>query len=319
MTGTNPSGAASNSCEADCAFGLNVLSGGVLIVDKPEGFTSHDVVAVIRGIAKTRRVGHGGTLDPMATGVLPVFIGRATKAADMSADSDKEYIALMRLGLVTDTQDITGNVLETCAELPSFEETSAALDAFRGEVMQLPPMYSAVKVGGRKLYELARRGVEVERQPRAVTFSKIELEPVDPASGEYRLRVRCSKGGYIRTLCHDIGQSLGCGAVMSGLRRTSAAGLDISRAVTLDSLKADGVLPHLLPVDTLFERYDRVGLDERQTARCVCGALNEEFAGSYTDGQLLRIYSNDGKFLQVCRAIASKDGLFFLESVKNFY
>lgn len=198
------------------------MANGILVVDKPSGWTSMDVCAKLKGLFQERRVGHAGTLDPMATGVLPVFLGRATRAVEFAAESEKEYIAALRLGVITDTQDITGSVLETRPVAAGREELEAVLERFRGEIAQVPPMYSAVKIGGRKLYELARKGTEVERPSRRVTIRALEvLEEADvrrdapcgfePEPDTWFLRVACSKGTYVRTLCHEIGQALGCG------------------------------------------------------------------------------------------------------------
>lgn len=228
------------------------MASGILVIDKPADWTSHDVVAKLRGILREKRIGHAGTLDPMATGVLPVFVGRATRAVTFAANREKEYIAGLRLGVVTTTQDITGAVLETRPVSVSRGDLEGLLPRFRGELMQLPPMYSAIKKGGRKLYELARKGMEVERQPRPVTIYQLELlEQSSPC--DFTLQVLCSKGTYVRTLCHDIGQALGCGGTLSSLRRTKAAGFSLANAVTLDQVAA---APHaadlLLPVDTYF-------------------------------------------------------------------
>ena len=185
---------------------------GILIVDKPAGWTSMDVCAKIRGILREKRVGHAGTLDPMATGVLPVFVGRATKAVPFAESGEKEYLAALRLGLVTDTQDITGETLEkNDPSAVTEEQIRAVLPCFTGEIAQLPPMYSAVKVNGQRLYALARKGQNVERKPRNITVFELELTGRSP-EGDFLLRCRCSKGTYLRTLCHDIGQALGCGA-----------------------------------------------------------------------------------------------------------
>ena len=208
------------------------MADGILIIDKPEGWTSMDVCAKLRGILHEKRVGHGGTLDPMATGVLPVFVGRATRAAEFSENSRKEYEAGLRLGLVTNTQDTTGETLESQPVNVSCREVEEALAAFRGEIRQIPPMYSAVKVGGQRLYQLARKGREVEREARQVTIYELELlEQVSET--DFRLRCVCSKGTYIRTLCHDIGRALGCGGTMYALRRTMAAGYTLAEAVTI--------------------------------------------------------------------------------------
>ena len=207
---------------------------GILIVDKPEGWTSHDVVAKLRGVLKEKRIGHGGTLDPMATGVLPLFVGRATRAVEFMESADKEYEAGIKLGIVTNTQDTTGQVLEEQTVNVSEEDIKSALLSFLGESEQLPPLYSAIKVKGKKLYEYARAGKDVERSTRKIFIS--EAEPLGWKSDEYRFRIVCSKGTYIRTICHDIGNILGCGGAMSYLRRTRAGAYTISEAVNLDNI-----------------------------------------------------------------------------------
>ena len=185
------------------------MADGIIIIDKPQDWTSMDVCAKLRGIFHERRIGHAGTLDPMATGVLPVFVGRATRAVEFASESEKEYVAGLRLGVETNTQDTTGTVLAERPVSVSQAELEQVLGQFRGEIRQIPPMYSAIKVGGKKLYELARKGQEVERQPRAVTIHSLTLEE-QTGPADYTLRVRCSKGTYVRTLCHDIGRALGC-------------------------------------------------------------------------------------------------------------
>ena len=199
------------------------MANGIIIIDKPAGWTSMDVCAKLRGILKTKKVGHAGTLDPMATGVLPVFVGQATRAVSFAEDGEKEYIAGLRLGRTTDTQDTSGETLDTHPVLTGREDLLHLLPRFTGEIQQVPPMYSAVKIGGQKLYQIARRGGEIQRPARPVTVYELELlDQTGP--GDYTLRIRCSKGTYVRTLCHDIGQALGCGGCMSSLRRTVAAG-----------------------------------------------------------------------------------------------
>ena len=218
------------------------MPNGILIIDKPEGWTSMDVCAKLRGVFHEKRVGHGGTLDPMATGVLPIFIGRATRAVEFTEKYDKEYIAELKLGVITNTQDITGEVLEMRPVQASRERLEEVLEQFRGDIMQLPPMYSAIKINGKKLYELARKGREVERPARPVTIKALEL--LDQQGEDlYTIRVRCTKGTYIRTLCHDIGQALGCGGCMSSLRRTETAGFTLEPdcldgAYTMDQVLA---------------------------------------------------------------------------------
>lgn len=233
---------------------------GILCIDKPQGFTSFDVVAKLRGIAKTRRIGHAGTLDPMATGVLPLFLGRATKACDLLPDQDKRYTAVFRLGLETDTLDITGTVVSEHPVEVSEAQVREAASRFTGEILQVPPMYSALKVGGKKLCDLARQGVEVEREARPVRIHRLEFLSCDSAAQTYTIDVACSKGTYIRTLVADIGRVLGCGAVLTALRRTEAAGYDLGGCVTLEEVQgcADaGRLPDLLrPVSSAFGRLE---------------------------------------------------------------
>ena len=188
------------------------MPNGIIIMDKPQGWTSMDVCAKLRGIFHEKRVGHAGTLDPMATGVLPVFIGRATRAVEFAAGSDKEYVAGLKLGVVTNTQDITGEILEQRPAEVTRKQLLAVLPRFTGAIEQVPPMYSAIKINGKKLYELARKGKEVERGPRPVTIHALEaLDGPPPQGVDFLLRIHCSKGTYVRTLCHDIGQALGCG------------------------------------------------------------------------------------------------------------
>ena len=196
------------------------MANGILVIDKSAGWTSQDVAAKLRGVFHERRVGHGGTLDPMATGVLPVFIGRATRAAEFLESAEKEYVAGLRLGVVTDTQDTSGTVLETNPVCVTRAQLEAALRQFLGPIEQIPPMYSAIKINGQKLYELARRGQEVARRPRSITIHALEL--LEGEGADWTVRVRCSKGTYVRTLCHDLGRALGCGGCMSSLRRTRA-------------------------------------------------------------------------------------------------
>lgn len=277
------------------------MASGILIVDKPMDWTSQDVTAKLRGVFGTRRIGHGGTLDPMATGVLPVFIGRATRAVEFFQEARKEYIATLRLGVTTDTQDITGNILTQGIPCPSREALEAVLPRFLGKQSQIPPMYSAIKIGGKKLYELARAGREVERAPREIEI--FELELLESEGQDYVIRVLCSKGTYIRTLCADIGASLGCGGVMAALRRTRAGDYGIDRAVPLDVLlqeKAAGenVERHLLPVDSMFRAYPALTLNVAQEKQCRNGAA---ILLPCKPG-LLRLYGGNGEFLALGRS-----------------
>ncbi len=239
---------------------------GVINIYKEAGFTSHDVVAKMRGILKQKKIGHTGTLDPDATGVLPVCLGKGTKLCDMLTDTDKTYLAVMRLGVVTDTQDMSGKVLkcmseEEVARCISEESLRKAIESFVGSYDQLPPMYSALKVNGKKLYELARSGIEVERKARSVKILAINILEVNMEEARVKFEVECSKGTYIRTLCHDIGEKLGCGAAMESLERTKAAGLTKTSAITLSELerivKEEKVDSILISIDKMFESYPK--------------------------------------------------------------
>ena len=251
------------------------MATGIIPIDKPQDWTSQDVAARLRRVFGTRRIGHGGTLDPLATGVLPIFVGRATRAVEFFESAEKEYLTTLRLGLRTDTQDVTGRVLETRPVDVTQEALKAVLSRFLGPQMQTPPMYSAVKVNGQKLYELARQGKEVERQPRQITIHELEL--LEFQDGDCRLRVRCSKGTYIRTLCEDIGRALGCGGCMAALRRSRAGVYTLDRAIPLQQLldrfeSGQDVSSLLLPVDSLFQDSPPVRLTPRQERACRDGA-----------------------------------------------
>jgi tRNA pseudouridine55 synthase len=285
---------------------------GVLPVDKPAGYTSFDVIARLRGMAKTRKLGHAGTLDPMATGVLPVFFGRAAKAADLLPCHDKAYEAELKLGVVTDTYDTTGNILETRPvhhedAITDEAEARRVLASFAGEQEQLPPMYSAVRVGGQRLYKLARAGKTVERAARKITVYDIALTAWDAENASCRISVRCSRGTYIRSVCHDFGQRLGCGAAMSALRRTEACGFKLADCVTLDEAQrlCDGglLLQRLLPVESLFAEYARLELTQPQAARFINGAQLklDGFAARPAGNQALAVYAA-GRFLGLARA-----------------
>ena len=283
---------------------------GIFIINKPQDWTSMDVCAKLRGVFHEKRVGHAGTLDPMATGVLPVFVGQATKAVSFAEDGKKEYRARLRLGVVTDTQDIWGTVLREAPVSVSGRDLRAVLPRFTGEIEQLPPMYSAVKVQGKKLYELARRGVEVERKPRRITVYELELLERDK-NGDYGLRVVCSKGTYIRTLCHDIGAALGCGGCMSALTRTISAGFTLDEAVSIEDAQERGAAL-LRPVDSLFRQYPVYRIDYAEAERrCRCG--NPIRAFNSKDG-MYRVYGRDGTFLALSRC---ENGV--LTSIKNFF
>lgn len=281
---------------------------GILIIDKPAGWTSMDVCAKLRGILREKRIGHAGTLDPMATGVLPVFVGRATKAVQFAENGRKEYHAVLKLGTVTDTQDTTGTALETHPVTVGADEVRAALEHFTGELLQLPPMYSALKVNGQKLYDLARQGKTVERKPRAITVYELELLK-QSAPDEFALRVVCSKGTYIRTLCHDLGEYLGCGGCMAALRRTRSGSFSVENARRIGELtRADR--DTLLPADTLFSAAASLTLTAAQEKRCRCG---NPFRTDAPDGET-RFYSENGEFLAIGRVVNGE-----AVTVKSFF
>lgn len=289
------------------------MANGIIIIDKPMDWTSQDVTAKLRGVFATRRVGHGGTLDPMATGVLPVFVGRATRGVEFFQEARKEYVATLRLGVTTDTQDITGNALTQQEEVPNAAAVAAVLPRFLGPQEQIPPMYSAIKIGGKKLYELARAGKSVERAPRPIEI--FELELLGSAGRDHVIRILCSKGTYVRTLCADIGAALGCGGCMAALRRTMAGDYTQAQAISLETLlgeKASGenVERHLLPVDSMFARYPAVTLTAGQEKKCRNGAV---VPGSWPSG-LLRVYSAQGEFLALGRG--EEKGI---ATVKSFF
>lgn len=279
---------------------------GVIVIDKPQGFTSFDVIAVVRKLTGQRKTGHTGTLDPNATGVLPVLLGTATKAQDLIVNHDKEYTASFKLGLTTDTLDIWGQVRESRESRVSKDEIEALLSRFRGEITQLPPMYSAVKKNGQRLYDLARKGVEVERERRTVTVYRLELTGFDEKTQEGTLSVSCSKGTYIRTLIDDIGSALGCGAVMTALRRTFACGYTLEDCVTLDELKAicerGEAEQTIRPVESLFTSYAFLTVSEAQAKRFCNGgtldlsrtSLKNKIPGDKT---ILRVKTRAGAFL----------------------
>ena len=284
---------------------------GILLVDKPQDWTSHDVIAKLRGIFGERRIGHSGTLDPLATGLLVVFLGKATKAVEFSEAAEKEYLAHLRLGMETDTQDITGTVLRTSQHIPTCAELETVLPQFRGSIQQIPPMYSAIKVNGKKLYDIARKGGEVERQSRPITIHALDL--LGEEDGDYLLRIRCSKGTYIRTLCHDIGQMLGCGGVMTSLRRTRVGGYDVCDAHTvaaLSEMDRSDAESLLLPLDTVFSDLTAVTLSSKNEAHCRNG---RPFSMDLPNGKY-RLYAKDGQFLMVA-AVESEQVL----ALKRFY
>lgn len=290
------------------------MTTGILIVNKPTDWTSHDVVAKLRGVFKEKRIGHAGTLDPMATGVLPVFLGRATRVVEFATEGQKEYIAGIRLGETTDTQDITGTVLNKQDCSFSKEEIQSVFSQFLGDISQIPPMYSAIKIQGKKLYELARKGKEIERPPRPITISKLNLLPETNQYGDPLLQIECSKGTYIRTICHDIGVTLGCGATMSSLLRTKAAGFSLEEAYELEEI-IHHTDPHSLlkSVDSYFT----------EPSFSVTESLEKKLRNgndfTLSDNQSLisgtyKVYGTNQEFLALCQV---KDNR--VHTVKSFF
>ena len=282
---------------------------GIVIIDKPQEWTSQDVTARLRRVFNTRRIGHGGTLDPMATGVLPVFVGRATRGVEFFEHAEKAYEAVLRLGRTTDTEDIFGTTLEEREVNLSEAEFLEILPRFRGKILQVPPMYSALKVNGQKLCDLARKGKEVERQPREIEI--FELTCLEFTGTTARLRVKCSKGTYIRTLCKDIGQALGCGGCMEALRRIQAGEYTIEEAVPLQQLlETDSPEQYLRNVDTMFRNFPKVTLTQNQEKRCRCG---NGFSVKFPQGTY-RAYSQEGEFLMLAKV---EDGT--MSTIKSFF
>ena len=280
---------------------------GIINVYKEKGFTSHDVVAKLRGILHIKKIGHTGTLDPDAVGVLPVCIGKGTKLCDMITDTDKTYEAVMLLGISTDTQDISGNVLSKKDVAVDEKTLIETVDSFVGEYKQIPPMYSAIKVNGRKLYQLAREGIEIERSPRDVYIRSIHINDMNLQDGEpsVTMTVSCSKGTYIRTLCHDIGEKLGCGACMKSLSRTRVGRFYIDDSFTINQIAAlnlKGELSSIVaPVDSMFD-YPRVQINKEYDKLLYNGNLLPLSAGKALDVGLadkVRIYNESGEFIGI--------------------
>lgn len=286
---------------------------GIINVYKEAGFTSHDVVAKLRGILGQKKIGHTGTLDPMAIGVLPVCCGKATKVCELLADQDKTYQAVCRLGVVTDTQDMTGTVLEeNSVKNITEEDVKHAVESFLGQSTQIPPMYSALKLHGRKLYELAREGKTVERKPRPITISKIEILQMDIEEHTFSIEVACSKGTYIRTLCHDIGQKLGVGAAMQNLVRTRVGNFFIEDALTLDELQnllkeqEEVFQKRVYSVDSLFEGYPKLQIRNSYARKLANGNILKQAqllcqTEPPKDGEDCLIYDADGSFKAIYR------------------
>ncbi len=294
---------------------------GILIISKHAGVTSHDIVNKIRRLYGTRRVGHTGTLDPMATGVLVVLIGRAAKASEYLVSDSKRYSAKLRLGMTTDTEDTTGALLSSAEMLPSFAELEAILPRFRGKIQQIPPMYSALKVNGKKLVDLARRGEVIERQPREIEIFSLSAAPTASPS-DFTLEVHCSGGTYIRTLCADIGAALGCGGVMAELMRTETGGFSIKEAHTVAELEAmteSERLSLLIPTEALFSTLSKFALPAffERLCRSGCEIYLSKLRQSLPVGSRVRLCREDGSFFALGEVGEYPDGVA-VKAIKTF-
>ena len=293
---------------------------GFLLIDKPAGITSHDVVGKVRRLYGTRRVGHTGTLDPMATGLLVILVGRAAKAAEYLTVKKKTYRAVLRLGMTTDTEDVTGQILKTSGDIPSKEQVISAAKTFEGEILQTPPMYSALKVGGQKLVDLARKGVEIERTPRPVTVYSLSCDPLE--NGDYALNVSCSAGTYIRTLCADIGKKLGCGGVMAALRRTETGEFSLDESITLKQLEAldeEARFARLMPIDALFADLAAVKLPAfyEKLCRSGCEIYQKKIGVDHLLQTRVRLCDAEGQFFALGEVREYDEGLA-IKPLKQF-
>ena len=294
---------------------------GVLIVDKHTGVTSHDIVGKVRRLFNTRRVGHTGTLDPDASGVLVVLIGRAAKAAEYLTADTKRYSATLRLGMTTDTEDASGEVLTTCEDIPDSRKVLDTCRQFVGDIKQIPPMYSALKRNGQKLCDLARQGITVEREARDVTVFELLCTPTDIPT-DYRLDVFCSSGTYIRTLCADIGAALGCGGIMAELRRTEAGGFPIDKALTvarLEEMSYDERLGCLIPTESLFAELPAVRLSEffEKLCRGGCEIYQKKIRTDYPIGSRVRLCDANGAFFALGEVAEYENGSA-IKAIKTF-
>ena len=294
---------------------------GVLIINKPSGPTSHDIVNKIRRMYDTKRVGHTGTLDPMATGVLVVLVGRAAKAAEYITTDSKKYRATLHLGITTDTEDITGNITSESSNIPHSEAVMSAVEKFTGSISQIPPMYSAIKVNGKKLLDLARNGEVIERKPREIEIFSIKATPTESIR-DYTLDVHCSGGTYIRTLCSDIGNALGCGGCMKTLCRNAVGNFDISSSVTvehIESLTDDEKMSLLIPTESLFDSLPCIALSPffEKLCRSGCEIYQKKIRTDHPIGQRVRIKDENGVFFAIGEVREYTDGSA-VKAIKTF-
>lgn len=301
---------------------IDNLPGGVLAINKPQGMTSHDIVNRVRRLYNAKRVGHAGTLDPMATGVLTVLVGRAAKACEYISSDRKTYKATLRLGITTDTEDITGKELSRSDNIPSAKQVAEVCRGFLGKIRQIPPMYSALKVGGQKLYDLARQGVVIEREARDITVYSLECVPVPESEADYILTVTCSGGTYIRTLCADIGKKLGCGGVMAALQRVEACGISLDECYTLEQIEEiaeDQRKALLLPTERLFCDLESVDLPSffEKLFRDGCPIYQKKIKTDFAVGDRVKVCRENGKFFALGEVIEREQGSA-VRSVKIF-
>ena len=295
------------------------MKNGVIIINKEEGLTSQAVVNRVKRFLGTDKAGHTGTLDPMATGVLPVLVNRGVKASEFMLTSDKHYCATLLLGTTTDTEDVTGEILSVSEDIPDEDKVLVTIESFVGEYLQTPPMYSALKVGGKKLYELARDGVEIEREARAVTIHSIKAKRL--TEKEYYIDVECSKGTYIRTLCKDIGERLGCGGTMKTLERCEASGFTLSDGITLSELEAletEKRWDRVLPVEHIFREKSKVSLPSffARLARSGQQIYLKKIGASLVLGEIVRLY-DDGEFFAIGE-VMDFDGELAIKPIRQF-
>ena len=293
---------------------------GIIVIDKPAEFTSFDVIAVLRKTLKIKKIGHTGTLDPMATGVLPVLIGNATKIQDLIPNHDKEYCAKFKLGITTDTLDITGKVLSQTKSFVTKSEIMKVLKQFRGTIDQIPPMYSAIQKNGVRLYDLARKGITIEREKRSVTIHNLGLLEFDEENQEGTILVKCSKGTYIRSLCDDIGNTLGCGAILTDLRRTMACGFELKDSITLNDAKKGFDKDKIIPVERVFFCYNKVQVSLNQAKRFKNGGPLDidrvTFQNQVKNGEILRVYDQD-VFIGLAKVDLVKNELAIFKILNN--